>query len=392
MVSKKSNNAINIISWISITAIAITTAALIIILSAMNGLTGTVANLYNVFEPDLKVTVVKGKYFEANDKLVSEIKAIDGVKIISKTLSDKALLKNIDKQALVTIVGVDGNFSKVAQIESSVEDGVYGLNELNKSNILLGRGIANQLQVNIREFVNELSIFSPVKGKSGSLNPDDNFNQIYCTPTGIFSLNDEFDYQFAFVNIETAKKLFDEPNKVSAIQILCEKGKSEDVQMALQEKLGDKFEVKNRYQLNDVLFKTLETEKLATFIILAFILIIATFNIIGALTMLIIEKRRDIKTLYSMGASIQLIRNIFMREGFLITGVGAIIGLIIGLFVCWLQMQFHLVKFGDEFIIPYYPIEIQVKDFVWIFGLIMSIGFFAALYPVRVFTKMDLVH
>jgi lipoprotein-releasing system permease protein len=392
LVSKKSNNAINIISWISITAIAITTAALIIILSAMNGLTGTVANLYNVFEPDLKVTVVKGKYFEANDKLVSEIKAIDGVKIISKTLSDKALLKNIDKQTLVTIVGVDGNFSKVAQIESSVEDGIYGLNELNKSNILLGRGIANQLQVNIREFVNELSIFSPVKGKSGSLNPDDNFNQIYCTPTGIFSLNDEFDYQFAFVNIETAKKLFDEPNKVSAIQILCEKGKSDDVQMALQEKLGDKFEVKNRYQLNDVLFKTLETEKLATFIILAFILIIATFNIIGALTMLIIEKRRDIKTLYSMGASIQLIRNIFMREGFLITGVGAIIGLIIGLFVCWLQMQFHLVKFGDEFIIPYYPIEIQIKDFVWIFGLIMSIGFFAALYPVRVFTKMDLVH
>jgi lipoprotein-releasing system permease protein len=392
LVSKKSNNAINIISWISITAIAITTAALIIILSAMNGLTGTVANLYNVFEPDLKVTVVKGKYFEANDKLVSEIKAIDGVKIISKTLSDKALLKNIDKQALVTIVGVDGNFSKVAQIESSVEDGIYGLNELNKSNILLGRGIANQLQVNIREFVNELSIFSPVKGKSGSLNPDDNFNQIYCTPTGIFSLNDEFDYQFAFVNIETAKKLFDEPNKVSAIQILCEKGKSDDVQIALQEKLGDKFEVKNRYQLNDVLFKTLETEKLATFIILAFILIIATFNIIGALTMLIIEKRRDIKTLYSMGASIQLIRNIFMREGFLITGVGAIIGLIIGLFVCWLQMQFHLVKFGDEFIIPYYPIEIQIKDFVWIFGLIMSIGFFAALYPVRVFTKMDLVH
>ena len=392
MVSKKSNNAINIISWISITAIAITTAALIIILSAMNGLTGTVANLYNVFEPDLKVTVVKGKYFEANDKLVSEIKAIDGVKIISKTLSDKALLKHIDKQALVTIVGVDGNFNKVAQIESSVEDGFYGLNDSKKSNILLGRGIANQLQVNIREFVNELSIFSPVKGKSGSLNPDDNFNQIYCTPTGIFSLNDEFDYQFAFVNIETAKKLFDEPNKVSAIQILCEKGKSDDVQMALQEKLGDKFEVKNRYQLNDVLFKTLETEKLATFIILAFILIIATFNIIGALTMLIIEKRRDIKTLYSMGASIQLIRNIFMREGFLITGVGAIIGLIIGLFVCWLQMQFHLVKFGDEFIIPYYPIEIQVKDFVWIFGLIMSIGFFAALYPVRVFTKMDLVH
>ncbi|MEO6303895.1 MAG: FtsX-like permease family protein [Bacteroidia bacterium] len=373
-------------------AIAITTAALIIILSAMNGLTGTVANLYNVFEPDLKVTATKGKYFEANDKLISEIKNIEGVKVISKTLSDKALLKNIDKQVLVTIKGVDENFNKVAEIESSVEDGTYGLSENKRANILLGRGIANQLQVNIREFVNELSIFSPVKGKSNSLNPDDNFNQVYCTPVGVFSLNDEFDYQFAFVNIETAKKLFDEPNKVSAVEILCEKGKYEDVQKVLQEKLGDKFLVKNRYQLNDVLFKTLETEKLATFIILAFILIIATFNIIGALTMLIIEKRKDIKTLHSMGANTTFIRNIFMREGFLITGIGAIIGLLIGLLVCWLQIQFHLVKFGDEFIIPYYPIDIQLKDFVWIFGLIMLIGFFAALYPVRVFTKMDLVH
>lgn len=358
----------------------------------MNGLTGTVANLYNVFEPDLKITAAKGKYFKADEKLISEIKNIEGVQFISRTLSDKALLKNIDKQALVTIKGVDENFSRVAAIESCVEDGVYGLNVTGKNNILLGRGIANQLQINIREFVNELSIFSPVKGKNSSLNPDDNFNQVYCTPTGVFSLNDEFDFQFAFVNIETAKKVFDEPDKISAIEILCDKNKYEDVQTILQERLGDKFIVKNRYQLNDVLFKTLETEKLATFIILAFILIIATFNIIGALTMLIIEKRKDIKTLYSMGASINLIRNIFMREGFLISGVGAIIGLLLGLLVCWLQIQFHLVKFGDEFIIPYYPIELQLKDFIWIFGLIMLIGFFAALYPVRVFTKMDLVH
>ena len=165
----------------------------------------------------------------------------------------------------------------------------------------------------------------------------------------------------------------------------------DDVQEALIEKLGASFSVKNRYQLNDVLFKSLETEKLATFIILAFILVIATFNIIGALTMLIIEKRKDIKTLYSLGANQNLIRNIFMREGFLITGIGAIIGLILGLFVCWLQIQFHLVKFGSEFIIPYYPIELQLKDFVWIATLIMLIGFFAAIYPVRVFTKLNLV-
>ncbi len=173
---------------------------------------------------------------------------------------------------------------------------------------------------------------------------------------------------------------------------MCEKNKIGDVQTQLKQQLGTTFLIKNRYELNDVLFKSLETEKLATFIILAFILIIATFNIIGALTMLIIEKRKDIKTLYSMGASLRLIRSIFMKEGLLITAIGAAIGLLIGLFVCWLQLQFHLVKFGNEFIIPYYPIELQLKDFVWIFGLIMVIGFLSALYPIQVFTKKDLVH
>ncbi len=393
LVSKKSNNAINIISWISVIAIAITTGALIVILSAMNGLTGTVANLYNTLEPDLKITIAKGKYFEATAQLISDIKNIEGVKVVSQTLSDKALIKNSDKQTLVTIKGVDENFNKLTKIDSVVVDGNYSLADTNTVNkILLGRGIAGQLQLNIREYVNELSLFSPIKGKSGSLNPEDNLNQLYATPCGLFSLNDEFDYQFAFVSLKTAKKLFNEPTKISAIEIACDKTKSKEIQKLIQQKLGNTFVVKNRYQLNDVLFKTLQTEKLATFIILAFILIIATFNIIGALTMLIIEKRKDIKTLYCMGASIQLIRNIFMREGFLITGIGAGIGLVLGLLVCWLQMQFHLVTFGNEFVIPYYPIELQLSDFVWLFGLIMLIGFFAALYPVRVFTKMDLVH
>jgi lipoprotein-releasing system permease protein len=246
--------------------------------------------------------------------------------------------------------------------------------------------------VNIKEYVNEMSLFSPVKGKSGSMMPEDNLNQVYVSPSGIFSLNDDFDFQYVFVGLETARKLFDEQAKVSALEIKCTEGMEKEVKEKLLTQYGKDLNVKDRYELNDVLFKTLETEKLATFLILAFILIIATFNIIGALTMLIIEKRKDIKTLYSMGASQQLIRNIFMREGFLITGIGTVIGLILGLFVCWLQIEFHLVKFGDEFVVPYYPIELQLKDFVWIFGLIMLIGFFAALYPVRIFTKADLVH
>jgi lipoprotein-releasing system permease protein len=380
------------ISWISVGAIAVTTGALIVILSAMNGLTSTVADLYNAFEPDLKITASQGKYFEADDKFLKNIRSVEGVKLISMTLSDKALIKNGDFQSLVSVKGVDSNFNQLTKIDLSIVSGAYTLNDFKRQSIILGRGVANQLQVNINEFSNELSLFSPVRGKEVGLNPMDNMNQVYCSPSGIFSLNDDLDYQFVFVSIETAKNLFDIPEKISALEISCEKNQKEDVQKILQQKLGSDFIVKNRYQLNDTLFKSLETEKLATFIILAFILVIATFNIIGALTMLIIEKKKDIKTLYSMGASITLIRNIFMREGLLITGIGAIIGLLLGLIVCWIQIQFHLVQFGDDFIIPYYPIVLQLKDFLWIFGLIMLIGFLAALYPVRVFTKMDLVH
>ncbi|MGZ4100004.1 MAG: hypothetical protein ACXVNM_14045, partial [Bacteroidia bacterium] len=175
-----------------------TTGALIVILSAMNGLTGTVANLYNVFEPDLKVTAAKGKYFEASDDLIKKIKNIDGIKYVSRTLMDKALLKNVEKQALVSIKGIDASFNKITQIDSAVVDGIYGIDDATKNRILLGRGIANQLEINIREYVNELAMFSPVKGKSESLNPEDNLNQVYVTPSGIFSLNEELDYQFAF--------------------------------------------------------------------------------------------------------------------------------------------------------------------------------------------------
>jgi lipoprotein-releasing system permease protein len=307
---------------------------------------------------------------------------------------DKALIKHMDQQALVSVKGVDENFIKFSNIHTKVAEGFLGIDESRKNNILLGRGVANQLQIGLQSYANELSLFSPLKGKGGSLNPEDDLNQVYANPTGIFELNEEFDYQFVFVNLETAKKLFDEPEKVSAIEVICRKGAEDDVQEKLSDLLGKDFSVKNRYQLNDVLFKSMETEKLATFIILAFVLVIATFNIIGALTMLIIEKKKDIKTLHSMGASISLIRNIFMREGLLITAVGSVIGLSLGLLVCWLQIKFHLVTMGDEgtFIVDYWPVEMQVKDFIWIFSLIMLIGFFAALYPVRVFTKTDLVH
>jgi lipoprotein-releasing system permease protein len=357
----------------------------------MNGLTGTVAKLYNTFEPDIKISAAKGKNFYAGDSLINKIKGLNGVKIVSRTLQDKALIKNVDKQLLVHVKGVDKNFVKIARVDTVLTEGDYLLGIDTANRIVLGEGVAARLQVNIHDLVNTLTLFSPTKGKVNMTNAEDNFTQMYVSPCATFSLTDEVDYEWVFVNLSTAQELLDEPGKVSGIEIMCEQGKDKAVQEKLSAMLGEKFVIKNRYQLNDILFKTLETEKLAVFIILAFILIIATFNIIGALTMLIIEKSKDIKTLFSMGANIGMIRNIFMGEGFLITSIGTVAGLILGFFVCWVQIKFHVIKYADG-VIPYFPVEMQLDDFFGIFCLIMIIGFFAALYPVRIFTKMDLVH
>lgn len=359
----------------------------------MNGLTGVVADLYNAIEPDIKVMPVKGKFFSYSDALVGKIKEIEGVDKVSICLSDNALLKANDKQTIVTVKGVDENFIDVTRFDSVIKEGSYVLKNKETYFAIFGRGVANQLQININNLIEQISIYSPKRGGTESINPDDNFNQKFVFPSGTFSLNDDFDFKYIITDIQLARQLFDCPNEASSIEIsTLSGGDADEIQEKISELMGPGFMVKNRYQLNDVLFKTLETEKLWTFIILAFILIIATFNIIGALTMLIIEKKKDIKTLYYLGADNKLIRNIFMGEGFLITAIGASIGLVLGLAVCLLQIQYHFVTFDDQYVIPYYPIDMQLKDFIWIIGLIMLIGFFAALYPVRVFTHNDFVH
>ncbi len=359
----------------------------------MNGLTGVVADAYNAIEPDIKIMPAKGKFFSYSNALIGKIKEINGVDKVSICLSDNALLKANDKQTIVTVKGVDENFIDVTRFDSVIKEGSYVLKNKDTYFAVFGRGVANQLQININNLIEQISIYSPKRGGTESINPDDNFNQKFVFPSGTFSLNDDFDFKYIITDIQLARQLFDCPNEASSVEVSTLPGSNaNDVQEQIAELMGPGFVVKNRYQLNDVLFKTLETEKLWTFIILAFILIIATFNIIGALTMLIIEKKKDIKTLYYLGADNKLIRNIFMGEGFLITAIGASIGLFVGFMVCVFQMKFHFVEFDEEGIVPYYPIAMQVKDFIWIIGLIMLIGFFAALYPVRVFTHNDFVH
>lgn len=381
------------ISWISIIAIAITTGALVIILSAMNGLTSVVADLYHAMEPDLKITAVHTKYIGNLDEITKKIHNVKGIRGISYSIEDNALAKLDDKQAVVTVKGVDARFRDLTHFDTVIVDGVYRFEFKGQYYGVFGKGIAHKLGVNVNDFISPITIYAPKRGKVESMNPEDAFNKLAISPGGIFSLNDDFDFKYLLIDLKAAQELFDCPNSASSIELgLDDKDDLASIQEELQTALGEGYLIKNRFQLNDVLFKTLETEKLWVFLILAFILIIATFNIIGALTMLIIEKKKDIKTLYNIGADQTFIRTIFMQEGFLITGVGALSGLVIGILVCVLQQQFHLVKFDDGYVIPYYPIEMNWKDLVWILVMVMGIGFVAALYPVRVFTKNDLVH
>jgi len=392
LISKKSNHAINIISWISIIAISFTTAALVIVLSAMNGLTGIVADLYNAIEPDLKITSVNSKYILNRIDIERQIKLIPEINATSYSLEENALIKLDDKQAVVNIKGVDANFKNLTRFDTVVKEGEYRFEYNNQFYGVFGKGVANKLGINVNDFISPVSIFAPKRGKFEGINPDDAFTKINVSPAGIFSLNDDFDYKYVLIDLKAAQTLFDCGDEINMIEInVKDKSNIDKIQQHLKNSLGENYNVKNKYEANDVLFKTLEIEKLWVFLILSFILIIATFNIIGSLTMLIIEKKKDIKTFYNMGADQQFIKSIFMKEGLLITFVGAISGLIIGLGVCMIQQQFHVITFDDQSVISYYPIQVEFKDMISILGMVMLIGFLAAIYPVRVFTKNNLL-
>ena len=392
-IAKKSTNAITIISWISVLAIAVGTGALVIILSGMNGLTGLVETLYNSFNPDIKVTSAAGKVFTANDVLMFRLKQTEGVAFVSKTLDDNMLLKFENSMQIVRVKGVDENFLPVTRFDTLLAEGTFLAPSAKEKQMVLGKGVAYRLGISLGDMFTPVSIYCPKRGHTSSLNPDDAFNEAKAYPSGMFSINDDFDFTYALINYEAALDILGyAPHAASALEISLKPGAdAEKVKAAIQEIAGNSLLVQNKYEQNDVLFKTLQTEKLWTFIILAFVLLIATFNIIGALTMLIIEKKKDIKILSALGADVSLIRKIFMAEGLMIIFIGSVIGILLGYGMCLLQQHYGLIRFEEGYIIDAYPVETRFGDFVAIAGTVLCIGFLAAIYPVRVFTRRNLV-
>lgn len=386
--SKKSHNAINIISAVSVISICVGTMALIVVLSAFNGLSDLVHSLYSSFNSDIQITYKEGKTFAPDSITLGKLREIKGVSYVTGIIEENALLKVKDQQCIATIRGVGKEYEKMSRIDTLVEDGTFRVQDKGQEYAVFGRGISYQLNANANDYFSPVSVFAPKRGIQASVNPEESFNEKKVYVSGVFSINDEFDDKYAIVSLDFARDLFDYKDEVTALELmldpLSDKGKA---QLEIQQLFGEEYAVKDRYQQNELLFKVLKSEKLWTFIILVFILVIATINVIGSLTMLMLEKKKDIIILWDMGASVKMLRQLFLFEGLLITFIGAVLGIVLGAFVCWLQIKFKLKRFDEGFIVDAYPIAMDAGDFAAVFAVVMFIGLLAAWYPVRIFTR-----
>jgi lipoprotein-releasing system permease protein len=384
LISKKSRNVINIISIISVVGVTIGTMALIVVLSVFNGLEKLVVSLYNSFDAEIRIEVKEGKNFDANTVISdAELKKIKGIRYITHVLEENALVRYNERQSVVTIKGVDDDFAKMTGLDSMMVDGSLILENGEKNFAVIGQGIAGALSLNLNAINKSLQVYVPSKGKHSPNDPDA-LNQLNIIPSGVFGIQQDFDALYIIVPLRFSRELLESDSALSAIEIGLDKGTNlYKVQQQIQSLAGDKFIVKNRFQQREILYKILKSEKWAIYLILSFILIIATFNIIGSLTMLIIDKKDDITILHYLGADANQIKKIFLYEGLMITLSGALGGLLLGFILCFLQQQFGLVELSGSgnFIVKYYPVQMLLTDFLLVFLTVFLIGWLAAWIP-----------
>lgn len=387
--ARKSQNAINIISAISMLGVGVGTMALVVILSVFNGFDEVVKSLFNAFDPDILISSEKGKVFTPDERF-KQVQELPGVAYYSEILEENALLKYGERQHIATIKGADESFIKVTGIDSMVYDGEMILKEKNRSYAVVGQGVAFSLQIGLN-FINPMFVYMPKRlGDINLANPDDAFRRNYIYPSGIFAIEQDFDSRYVIVPIDFMRDLLEYTNEVSSVELkLNSKVSFAETQESIEKILGSDFLVRNREQQNELFYKVMKSEKWAIFLILTFILIIASFNIIGSLSMLIIDKRNDIKSLRNMGAGHQLISRIFLLEGWLISIVGSLIGISLGTLISWIQDRFELLKLSGSgtFVIDAYPVDLQAGDVFLVWITVLFIGFLAASYPVRQISK-----
>jgi lipoprotein-releasing system permease protein/zinc transport system substrate-binding protein len=387
--SKKSHNAINVISLVSVCGVAVATLSMVFILSVFNGFHQLFAEMFSTFDPELKITAVKGKVFNSENEKFLEIQSWPEIEQIAETLEDNVLIRYRNRQTPATLKGVSSNFSRVIPIDQALFDGKFQLQDETSARANLGIGVASALGV-AANFVFPLEIHTPRRNaKTINLaNPLSAFNNNYAYISSIFRIDQSlYDDNYLIVSLELARTLFEySPSEVGAWELkLKNPADLPALQKKIQNLLGKEYAVKNRYQQQEAAFKMINIEKWITFLMLSCILLITAFNIIGSLSMLMVDKQNDIQTLRKLGASNQLISSIFLFEGGLISVLGAAVGVLIGLLLSFGQQYFGWIKLGSAgaFAVEAYPVQVQAGDILLILITVCCLGFLSVIYPVR---------
>lgn len=392
--SQKSTHAINVISGISMVGVAVASMALVVTLSVFNGFHDMVASLFTQMDPQLKIVPVKGKTAPADDPILTKIRQLPQIEVATECLEDQALAVYKDRQLMVKVKGVEDNFDSLTHIREIIEgDGHFELHAADMNYGILGLGVAYQLGIGY-SYDGTLKIYAPKRqGQLDMTNPTDGFvEDDLFSPGVIFSVKQgKYDKNYILTSINFTRQLFSQDGMLSSLELRLKPGSNfETVKKSICEITGDKYHVYDRYEQQDDTFRIMKIEKLIAYVFLTFILVIACFNIIGSLSMLIIDKKADVITLRNLGASDKQISKIFLFEGRMISFIGAAIGIGIGLLLCWLQHQYGLVRLGSSegsFIVDAYPVSVHPWDVVLVFVTVIAVGFLSVWYPVRYFSK-----
>jgi len=392
--SKKKHNAINVISGISVCGVALATLALVCTLSVFNGFQDMVASFFTAFDPQLKITVREGKVFDGQDERIRAVCALPEIDVFTETLEENAMVQYKDRQAMVVLKGVEDNFEELTSIDSIL----YGAGEFLLHDSIVNYGIMGvELVATLGtglQFVDPLQVYLPKRNaKVNMANPGASFNQDYLySPGVVFVVNQqEYDGKYILTSLDFLRQLLDYTTEVSAMELkLKSDANVSSVQAKIEKILGDAFVVQNRYQQQADVFRIMEIEKLISYLFLTFILMIACFNVIGSLSMLILDKKEDVVTLRSLGADDKLISRIFLFEVRLISLLGAVTGIVLGLILCFIQQRFGVISLGGgggTFVVDAYPVSVHAWDIVLVFVTVLAVGFLSVWYPVRYLSK-----
>ena len=392
--AKKKHNAINIISAISVCGVALATMAMVCTLSVFNGFQEMVEQLFTAFDPELKITAREGKVFQPDDPGIRQVQALPCIDVWTETVEDNAMVQYKNRQAMATIKGVEDNFEQLTEIDSLLYGtGQFMLNDPVADYGIMGVELMSELGTGI-QFVDPLQVYAPKRNVRINLaNPSAAFNRKYLhSPGVVFIVNQQkYDARYIITSLDFARALFGYNTEVSAIELKLKPGNDIGrIQGQIQDILGDRYLVQNRYEQQSDVFRIMKIEKLISYLFLTFILVIACFNVIGSLSMLILDKREDVVTLRNLGANDRLIARIFLFEGRLIAAFGAAIGIIGGLLLCFLQQAFGLISLGGgngAFLVEAYPVSVHATDVLLVFVTVIAVGFLSVWYPVRYLSK-----